>query len=71
MKYSSACEKTHAVFSNDVFFSIFRFAVASAAMVCLTITNLYYDIPYGFVATASKKEIADMGPLLCLSIVIF
>uniref|UniRef100_A0A7N2L0R4 TIR domain-containing protein n=1 Tax=Quercus lobata TaxID=97700 RepID=A0A7N2L0R4_QUELO len=89
MEYTSACEKTRAVFSKDVFFSMrefFRFAVASAAMVwllpnpeletsvlslCLTITNLYYYTPYGFAATASKKEIADMGPLLCLSIVIF
>nr|POF27521.1 protein detoxification 4 [Quercus suber] len=72
MKYSSACEKTPAVFSKDVFFSmreLFCFAVASAAMVCiflhadhnpldgvlslcLTITNLYYYIPYGFAATA-------------------
>ena len=36
LKYSSACEKTHAVFSKDVFFSmreLFLFAVASAAMV--------------------------------------
>ncbi|KAK9995108.1 hypothetical protein SO802_024811 [Lithocarpus litseifolius] len=55
MKYSSTCEKTHAIFSKDVFFSMrefFRFAVASVAMVCLTITNLYYYIPYGFAATA-------------------
>nr|POF27517.1 hypothetical protein CFP56_19805 [Quercus suber] len=77
MKYSSACEKTCVVFSKDVFFSmreLFCFAVASVAMLCacsLTITNLYYYIPYGFAATASKKEIADMDPLLCLSIVIF
>ena len=36
MKYSSACEKTRAVFSKDVFFSMgefFRFAVPSAGMV--------------------------------------
>ncbi|KAK7839410.1 protein detoxification 6 [Quercus suber] len=60
MKYSSACEKTPAVFSKDVFFSmreLFCFAVASAAMYSffgyiLTITNLYYYIPYGFAATA-------------------
>ncbi|KAK7836631.1 protein detoxification 14 [Quercus suber] len=55
MEYSSACDKTRAVFSKDVCFSmreLFRFAVASAAMVCLTITNLYYYIPYEFVATA-------------------
>nr|POF22808.1 protein detoxification 14 [Quercus suber] len=38
MKYSSACEKTRAVFSKDAFFSMrefFRFAVPSAGMVCL------------------------------------
>ncbi|KAK7861441.1 protein detoxification 5 [Quercus suber] len=35
MKYSSACEKTRAIFSKDVFFSmreLFCFAIASAAM---------------------------------------
>ncbi|XP_059451240.1 protein DETOXIFICATION 14-like [Corylus avellana] len=38
MKFSSACEKTRALFSKDVFFSMrefFRFAVPSAGMVCL------------------------------------
>ncbi|KAM3681604.1 hypothetical protein ACJW31_12G009900 [Castanea mollissima] len=38
LDYSSACEKTRAVFSKDVFFSMrefFRFAVPSAGMVCL------------------------------------
>ena len=37
MKYSSACEKTPAVFAKDVFFSmreLFCFAVALTAMVC-------------------------------------
>ncbi|GFY86758.1 MATE efflux family protein [Actinidia rufa] len=38
LKYSSACEKTRASFSKDVFLSIgefFRFALPSAGMVCL------------------------------------
>ncbi|XP_060194133.1 protein DETOXIFICATION 14-like isoform X2 [Lycium barbarum] len=38
VKYSSACEKTRASFSSDVFLTIgdfFRFAIPSAVMVCL------------------------------------
>ncbi|XP_041006616.1 protein DETOXIFICATION 14-like isoform X2 [Juglans microcarpa x Juglans regia] len=38
MKYSSACEKTRAEFSKDVFLGMrefFRFAIPSAGMVCL------------------------------------
>ncbi|KAF3613190.1 MATE efflux family protein 8 [Capsicum annuum] len=38
VKYSSACEKTRASFSRDVFLTIgdfFRFAIPSAVMVCL------------------------------------
>ncbi|KAL4594310.1 hypothetical protein ACB092_12G011300 [Castanea dentata] len=93
VKYSSACEKTRAEFSKDVFFSMrefFRFAVPSAGMVCLewwsfeglillsgllpnpeletsvlslclTITNLQYYIPYGFAATASTRVSNELG----------
>ncbi|KAK4426602.1 protein DETOXIFICATION 14 [Sesamum alatum] len=43
VKYSSACKKTHAPFSREVFFSLrqfFRFAVPSAMMVwCFTISR--------------------------------
>ncbi|KAK4570743.1 hypothetical protein RGQ29_029549 [Quercus rubra] len=49
MKYSSACEKTHAVFSKDVFFSmreLFLFAVASAAMVCIFLHANHYPLEW-------------------------
>ncbi|KAG2710118.1 hypothetical protein I3760_04G009700 [Carya illinoinensis] len=42
MKYSSACEKTRAVFSKDVFLGMgefFRFAIPSAGMGCTRVSN--------------------------------
>ncbi|XP_030932958.1 protein DETOXIFICATION 1-like [Quercus lobata] len=78
MKYSFACEKTRPVFSKDVFFSMRELFLLCCCFGCngllqrfIVAVILFFCHNVLVYAFRSKKEIADMGPLLCLSIVIF
>ncbi|KAE8709903.1 hypothetical protein F3Y22_tig00110328pilonHSYRG00801 [Hibiscus syriacus] len=56
-KFSSKCDKTRSAFSKEVFHStrvFFRFAIPSAAMVCLAVTYLHFFIPYGIGTTTRR-----------------
>ncbi|KAL1342933.1 hypothetical protein AAHE18_09G192700 [Arachis hypogaea] len=64
MRYSSACAKTRAPLSMDIFQGtreFFRFAVPSAVMICLNTISTVYCIPFGIGAAASTRISNELG----------
>ncbi|CAJ2630607.1 unnamed protein product [Trifolium pratense] len=64
MRFSSACAKTRAPISMELFQGIwefFRFAIPSAVMICLNTIATLYTIPFGIGAAASTRVSNELG----------
>uniref|UniRef100_A0A1S4D6N7 Protein DETOXIFICATION 9-like n=1 Tax=Nicotiana tabacum TaxID=4097 RepID=A0A1S4D6N7_TOBAC len=64
LKYSLTCQKTRPFFSKDVFIvmpQFFQFAIPSAGMVCLTTSQIHFQLSYSFGAAASTRISNELG----------
>nr|XP_033512997.1 protein DETOXIFICATION 14-like isoform X3 [Nicotiana tomentosiformis] len=64
LKSSLTCQKTRPFFSKDVFIimpQFFQFAIPSAGMVCLTTSQIHFQLSYSFGAAASTRISNELG----------